>query len=93
MTATDFNTLGNIKVDGRVGVFIPDFETGSALSNKGRASIDWDSPRVKAFERADRIVDVVPEEIWFSTQTLPKQATFHERSPFLCRTGSWIDAK
>ncbi|MEP3847798.1 MAG: pyridoxamine 5'-phosphate oxidase family protein [Paracoccaceae bacterium] len=86
-----FNTLGNIEVDGRVGVFIPDFETGSALFITGRASIDWDSPRVAAFERADRIVDVVPEEIWFSTQALPKQAAYHESSPFLRGTGSWAD--
>ncbi|MEP3637500.1 MAG: hypothetical protein ABJN14_09605 [Paracoccaceae bacterium] len=40
MTATDFYTLGNIEFYGRVQVFIPDFETGSALSIKGRASID-----------------------------------------------------
>ncbi|MEO9517324.1 MAG: pyridoxamine 5'-phosphate oxidase family protein [Paracoccaceae bacterium] len=86
-----FNTLGNIEVDGRVGVFIPDFETGSALFITGRASIDWDSPRVAAFERADRIVDVVPEEIWFSTQALPEQAAYHESSPFLRGTGSWAD--
>ncbi|MEP1535742.1 MAG: pyridoxamine 5'-phosphate oxidase family protein [Paracoccaceae bacterium] len=87
-----FNTLGNIEVDGRVGLFIPDFESGTALFITGRASIDWDSPRVAAFERADRIVDVVPEEIWVSPQALPKQAALPESSPFLRGTGSWRDA-
>lgn len=66
-----FNTLGNIESDGRVGLFVPDFETGEAIVLTGRGSIDWDPDRIRLFEGAERIVDVVPEEIWYADSVLP----------------------
>ncbi len=66
-----FNTLGNIESDGRVGLFVPDFETGEAIVLTGRGSIDWDPNRIRLFEGAERIVDVVPEEIWYADSVLP----------------------
>lgn len=66
-----FNTLGNIESDGRVGLFVPDFETGEAIVLTGRGSIDWDPDRIRSFDGAERIVDVVPEEIWYADSVLP----------------------
>lgn len=66
-----FNTLGNIESDGRIGLFIPDFETGEAIVLTGRGSIDWNPERIRSFNGAERIVDVVPEEIWHAEAALP----------------------
>lgn len=66
-----FNTLGNIESDGRVGLFVPDFETGEAIVLTGRGSIDWDPDRIRSFDGAERIVDVVAEEIWHADAVLP----------------------
>ncbi|WP_273908101.1 pyridoxamine 5'-phosphate oxidase family protein [Enterobacter bugandensis] len=66
-----FNTLGNIESDGRVGLFVPDFDTGEAIVLTGRASIDWDPGRIRLFEGAERVVDVTPDEIWHADAVLP----------------------
>ncbi|MGP8938412.1 pyridoxamine 5'-phosphate oxidase family protein [Enterobacter soli] len=88
-----FNTLGNIESDGRVGLFVPDFETGEAIVLTGRASIDWDPDRIKSFEGAERIVDVVPEEIWHASAALPTLGPVSEQWPGLGATGTWNDAR
>lgn len=88
-----FNTLGNIESDGRVSLFIPDFGTGDAVLLTGRGAIDWNSPRVGAFEGAERIVDVVPEEVWHVTSALPIAASAPEPWPGLDSTGTWKEAR
>ncbi|MBW6393266.1 pyridoxamine 5'-phosphate oxidase family protein [Billgrantia antri] len=88
-----FNTLGNIEGDGRVGLFLPDFETGEAVVLTGRASIDWSAERAGAFAGAERIVDVQPEEIWHATATLPMTAALAEPWPALEATGSWDEVR
>lgn len=88
-----FNTLGNIESDGRVGLFVPDFETGKAVLLSGRATIDWSPERVATFAGAERIVDVVPEEVWHAAATLPVTATLTEPWPPLNATGTWNEAR
>ncbi|WP_181919239.1 pyridoxamine 5'-phosphate oxidase family protein [Alkalilimnicola ehrlichii] len=88
-----FNTLGNIESDGRIGLFVPDFETGEAIILTGRATIDWSPGRVEAFAGAERVVDVVPEEIWHATATLPVTATLAEQWPALDDTGTWDEVR
>lgn len=88
-----FNTLGNIESDGRVSLFIPDFGTGDAVLMTGRGAIDWDSVRVGSFEGAERIIDVVPEEIWHVTSALPVAASAPEPWPGLDSTGTWKEAR
>ena len=88
-----FNTLGNIESDGRVSLFVPDFETGDAVLLTGRAAIDWNSDRVESFEGAERIVDVAPEEIWHVTSALPVAASAPEPWPGLDSTGTWDEAR
>lgn len=87
-----FNTLGNIEADDRAGLFVPDFSNGGALCLTGRAAIDWTSERIAAFAGAERIVDFVPEEIWYVEHALPAAACLIEIWPDLDRTGSWQDA-
>jgi uncharacterized protein len=88
-----FNTLGNIESDGRVALFVPDFETGEAVVLTGRATIDWSAGRADAFTGAERIVDVMPEEVWHATATLPVTATLAEQWPALDATGTWDEVR
>lgn len=88
-----FNTLGNIESDGRVSLFVPDFGTGEAILLTGRGTIDWNPDRISSFEGAERIVDVVPEEIWHATATLPAIAPVAEQWPGLDATGTWNEAR
>ncbi|HCB2308180.1 TPA: pyridoxamine 5'-phosphate oxidase family protein [Enterobacter bugandensis] len=88
-----FNTLGNIESDGRVGLFVPDFETGEAVVLTGRGSVDWDPDRIRSFEGAERIVDVVPEEIWHASAVMPVIGPESEPWPGLVATGTWNDAR
>lgn len=84
-----FNTLGNIQADERVGLFFPNFETGEAVFLTGQARIDWDSPRVAAFEGAERVIDIVPERAVFVQDGLPIEGTFVDQWPMLENTGEW----
>ncbi|WP_275285724.1 pyridoxamine 5'-phosphate oxidase family protein [Halomonas elongata] len=88
-----FNTLGNIESDGRVGLFIADFVSGEAVVLTGRATIDWSPGRTSAFKGAERIVDVVPEEVQHATDTLPVTAPLAEPWPALEDTGTWDEAQ
>ena len=58
-----FNTLGNLVMDPRVGVLFVDFEQGSLLQITGRATIDWDSPRIAEHPGAQRLVYIAIDEI------------------------------
>jgi predicted pyridoxine 5'-phosphate oxidase superfamily flavin-nucleotide-binding protein len=37
-----FNTLGNLQVDARAGLYIPDFANGQSLQLTGTATVEWD---------------------------------------------------
>ncbi|GLQ36002.1 hypothetical protein GCM10007939_22860 [Amylibacter marinus] len=84
-----FNTLGNIVDDGRVGMFIPDFASGSALFITGRAVIEWGRDHVAAFKGAERLIHVTPEEIWLAHGLVVAGDDTVEPSPHLQRTGIW----
>lgn len=84
-----FNTLGNIELDSRVSLLIPDFITGEVLLLKGHARVDWNPQRAALVEGAERIVDVVPEQVLHVENALPAQARLIERSPSLALTGDW----
>ena len=84
-----FNTLGNIELDARVSLLIPDFITGEVLLLKGHARVDWNPQRAALVEGAERIVDVVPEQILHVEHVLPAQGRLIELSPSLEQTGDW----
>ncbi|KAB7615553.1 pyridoxamine 5'-phosphate oxidase [Amylibacter sp. SFDW26] len=84
-----YNTLGNIAADGRVGLFIPEFDTGRAVFLTGRAEIIWDGPEVDAFMGAERSVMVNPEAIIVAENVLPIKGDLVEPWPLLKNTGHW----
>ncbi|MGY5452547.1 pyridoxamine 5'-phosphate oxidase family protein [Agarivorans sp. MS3-6] len=78
-----FNTLGNIVADPRVGLYIPDFETGCSFWIKGKASIIWDVSQLKPYPGAQRFVQVSIEQgLSLTTPTLVQHSDI-EFSPAL----------
>lgn len=53
-----FNTLGNLAVDPRVGIVVPDFAAGHVLQLSGTAVIDWRPEATTGFPGAERVVVV-----------------------------------
>ncbi|CUH65240.1 pyridoxamine 5'-phosphate oxidase, FMN-binding family [Thalassovita gelatinovora] len=74
-----YNTLGNIELNGRAGLFIPEFASGEAILLTGRAGIDWSPERAAQFEAAERVVDIRPEEVWHVKHALPRGTFIQER--------------
>ncbi len=66
-----YNTLGNIAVHPRAGLLIPDFESGAVLQLTGSASIDWDPGRAGPVPGAERLVELVVEEVVEIAAALP----------------------
>ena len=66
-----FNTIGNLVMDPRVGLLFVDFESGEMLQLSGRATIDWDSARVRRIPAARRLVRVEIEAVVRTRDALP----------------------
>lgn len=86
-----FNTLGNINVDSRVGLFFPDFKSGHALYVTGEADVVWDDARVESFKGAQRIIDVRVTQSILAESILPLKDEFIEAWPPLKRTNTWAE--
>ncbi|MFC3119999.1 FAD-binding oxidoreductase [Agaribacter flavus] len=84
-----FNTLGNIHSDGRVGLFIPDYKSGSTLFIIGFARIIWDADSAAEFEGAERIVSVDIHQSLYVEHFLAMRGELEELSPSLLHTGTW----
>jgi predicted pyridoxine 5'-phosphate oxidase superfamily flavin-nucleotide-binding protein len=84
-----FNTLGNIESDNRVGLFFPDFLTGSAVFISGKASILWDKVEVEGFNGAECIIEIKVEKNIYLSNFLAMTAESYEVSPVLQDTGIW----
>jgi len=76
-----FNTLGNISVNPRVGLVLPDFERGRTLQLTGRATIDWDSDR-SAFPRAERLLVFEIDQVIETELPGLRSYKFKSYSPF-----------
>ncbi|MEU4162879.1 pyridoxamine 5'-phosphate oxidase family protein [Actinoplanes sp. NPDC026670] len=58
-----FNTLGNIQVNPRAGLLLPDFATGMLLHLSGTAVVDWDPAHAAVVPGAERLVDFTVEHV------------------------------
>jgi hypothetical protein len=77
-----FQTLGNITADPRVGLLVPDFETGTTLQLTGRARILWEPGELAGLTGAQRAVDVEIDEVVETAGRVPAGWRFVEYSPF-----------
>ncbi|GAA0266493.1 pyridoxamine 5'-phosphate oxidase family protein [Cryptosporangium japonicum] len=58
-----FNTFGNLEVNPRAGLLLPDWATGTLLHLTGSAVVDWDRSHAAAVPGAQRLVDFTVERV------------------------------
>lgn len=77
-----FNTLGNIFVNPRAGLLFIDFAGGNTLQMTGKASLIWDTERLKEFAGAERLVEFQIDQVLEITHANSLHWRFVEYSPF-----------
>ncbi|TQS43689.1 pyridoxamine 5'-phosphate oxidase family protein [Cryptosporangium phraense] len=58
-----FNTLGNLEVNPRAGLLLPDWTTGTLIHLTGTAVVDWDPGHAAAVPGAQRLVEFTVERV------------------------------
>ncbi len=84
-----YNTFGNIALNPKIGIVVPDFITGDVLYIEGAAEIIWDGPDVEAFEGAERLVAIQITKTTLVERAMPVNWRFNDYSPSLEATGDW----
>ncbi|GAA3384032.1 pyridoxamine 5'-phosphate oxidase family protein [Cryptosporangium minutisporangium] len=56
-------TFGNLQVDPRAGLLVPNWSTGTLLHLSGVARVDWDAERAATVPGASRLVDFTVEAV------------------------------
>ena len=77
-----YNTLGNIAVHPWAGLAVPDFGTGAVLQVTGRAAVAWDRISVADVAGAERLVELVVEDVVEIAGVLPPSPGVPDYSPF-----------
>ncbi|MET8699253.1 pyridoxamine 5'-phosphate oxidase family protein [Kitasatospora sp. NPDC004723] len=76
-----FMTLGNLELDPRAGLLVPDWETGGALLITGEARTDWSGPAAAGLPGAERVVDLTVTGVVELADATPLAWTEPEYSP------------
>lgn len=86
-----FNTLGNIRLNGKAGLVFVDFSSGDMLQLTGEAEVVLDSPEIAAFQGAERLWRVRPTKIVRRRSVLPVRWVDRANgaSPNALITGDW----
>jgi predicted pyridoxine 5'-phosphate oxidase superfamily flavin-nucleotide-binding protein len=84
-----FNTLGNMLVDPRAALLIPDFTSGDVLHIQGRTEIVWDVPVEERLAGAERLWRLHVTSAWRRRGALPLRWKLRMLSPGVARTGTW----
>jgi ferredoxin-NADP reductase/predicted pyridoxine 5'-phosphate oxidase superfamily flavin-nucleotide-binding protein len=87
-----FNTLGNFLVNPKAGLLFPDFRSGDVLQLTGRVEVLFDSPRLAAFEGAQRLWRFHVEEMVRRRGVLHWRGEIRDESTEAELTGTWADA-
>ncbi|WP_427982711.1 pyridoxamine 5'-phosphate oxidase family protein [Agarivorans sp.] len=82
-----FNTLGNIYLDSRVGLYLPDFNSANSLWLKGQAKIETRVPRAYRYRGAQRYLLVQLEQALRLANQGLLQSGQSQLSPALLDTG------
>jgi len=85
-----FNTLGNLAVEPRAGIVVPDFARGALLTLTGRADVVWSGAELAAFRGAERLVRLRVASGARLDGAIPPSLD-KEDAPQLAKTGSWAD--
>jgi predicted pyridoxine 5'-phosphate oxidase superfamily flavin-nucleotide-binding protein len=77
-----FGTLGNIEVQPRAGLLLPDWTTGTLLQLTGTATVDWDPDHAAALPGAQRIVEFTIDHVIQTDHASPLRWTAPQYSRF-----------
>ena len=80
-----FRTLGNLKVNPRVGLLFIDFETGNRLRVNGDATVDFDDPLQESYQGALCVVRVRARSIFANCRRYVHEYRKVSPSPFVPR--------
>jgi predicted pyridoxine 5'-phosphate oxidase superfamily flavin-nucleotide-binding protein len=78
-----YNTLGNVLLEPRAGLVLPDFASGDLLHVAGRVEIVWDGPEVAAVPGAQRLLRMQVQQTLLRPAALPLRWRLTELSSFL----------
>lgn len=84
-----FNTFGNLLLEPRAALLVPDFATGDVLQLQGLAEIIWDGPQLRDLAGAQRLLRFRIARGWRRKSALPFRWTAAEPAPTTLETGSW----
>ena len=84
-----FSTLGNMLLDPRAALLIPDFSTGDIVHIQGRTEIIWDVPVEERLAGAERLWRLHVTRAWRRRAALPLRWKLRMLSPGVARTGTW----
>ena len=89
-----FATLGNILLNGKAGLVFLDFETGDVLQMTGDAKVLLDSPKIAAFQGAERLWTFRARRVVRRRGALALRFSFEKDgwSPNSLMTGDWDQA-
>ncbi|MBL7260845.1 pyridoxamine 5'-phosphate oxidase family protein [Paractinoplanes lichenicola] len=77
-----FNTFGNLEVNPRAGLLLPDWTTGTLLHLTGRAVVDWNPGHAATVPGAQRLVDFTVDRVIRIDNASPLRWTAPELSRF-----------
>ncbi|WP_031077036.1 pyridoxamine 5'-phosphate oxidase family protein [Streptomyces sp. NRRL WC-3742] len=80
-----FLTLGNLELDPRAGLLLPDWETGGALLVTGEARTDWSEEARQGVPGAERMVELAVTGVLELADATPLTWTDPEYSPAIPR--------
>ena len=78
-----FLSMGNVRVNARVGILFIDFERGTRLRFNGIARIEDDDPLVETYPGAQFVVRVRGEAVFANCRRYVHHYELVERSPFV----------
>ena len=87
-----FNTLGNFLVNPKAGLLFPDFVSGDVLQLTGAVEVLLDTPRLAAFEGAQRLWRVHVQQVVRRRGALRWRGVVRDESAEAELTGTWAEA-
>ena len=88
-----FNTLGNFLVNPKAGLIFPNFRTGDVLQLTGTVEVLFESPKMAAFDGAERLWRFHVDEMVRRRGVLRWRGAVHDASTEADLTGTWTEAR
>ncbi|GAU83585.1 pyridoxamine 5'-phosphate oxidase family protein [Bosea sp. BIWAKO-01] len=84
-----FNTFGNLLLEPRAALLIPDFATGDIIQLQGETEIVWNGPELRSLIGSQRLWRFRVARAWRRKRALPFNWSAAEPAPTTLETGTW----